>query len=846
MLFLFYGFLAVGVIAVEKIVRAPHQPTSNGSKLLSFTEATQGGSLYPSSKTFNWVQDVRRDGDHITIDSKGALVVENIVTQKQEVLIPSNKVPKPYRQYWVNTNLTKVLWATRSRKQYRYSYFADYVVQDINTGNSEPLVKEQNLDVQYAVWNPTDKYGNIIAFVRNNDMYIWKDGNITRITTNGGPDQFNGVPDWVYEEEILSQRSATWWKPEGDQLAYLSINEKGVPSYRVQYYMDRDNISASTAPAYPRELEIRYPKVGATNPTVKANLLKIDWGVEGPKPLEMKIDEFPPEELIIGEVAWLGERVGVRTFNRVQDQSKFVVYDTRPNNTPYKVVKSQDGTDGWLDNGLVAQYVGQLSGKAGQVWKENFCCEEYYLDKIDLSNWDHLYLFPTNWLQNDPIPITWGDYDVREVLHVDRVRSLIYYTSSERHPTESHVYGISYRTLQKFSISDVTKPGFSSASFSPGGGYYVLSYQGPNVPYQELYSVEDNTSPIRTITNNSRLVTTLNEYKLPMIRYADLKHPTGYNLSAVLRYPANFNASKKYPVLLTPYGGPGAQEVTKRMMSFDFKSYIAADPELEFITFTVDGRGTGMRGRGFRASVSRHLGQYEAEDQIWAAQTLAKQNKWVDSEKIAIWGWSFGGYLSAKVVEADSGTFSLGLITAPVTDWRLYDSMYTERYMGLPSTNSGNYTQTAIRRVDGFKNIAGGVLMQHGLGDDNVHFQNSAALIDLLVGAGVGPDKLQVQYFTDSDHGIGYNGANKFLYRQLAKRLFEEKMRPTKESGPKHQWSIGVNNLSTNRTDFGAKLEAFMAKLDAVGSIEMSPGTSSEEMREEDLSTWLQRRGLAT
>jgi dipeptidyl-peptidase-4 len=636
-------------------------------------------------------------------------------------------------------------------------------------------------------------------------------------------------------------------------LAYLTFNETGVPTYRVQYYMDQKNVTSSVAPSYPRELEIRYPKVGATNPTVKANLLKINWGSEGPKPIELKIAAYPPEEQIIGEVAWLGERIGVRTFNRAQDASKLIVYDTRPNVTlNYKVAKSQEGNDGWLDNSRFIKFIGIISGEAGERWNMNGCCEEYYLDKTDLSNWDHLYLNPTNWFQNDPIPLTWGDYDVRSILFVDRVRHVVYYTSTERHPTESHVYAVSYRTLQKVPLVDTTKPGFYSASFSPGGQYYVLTYSGPNVPYQELYSIDDYTKPLRTITSNQGLVTALSQYKLPMIRYADLRHPLGYNLSAVLRYPANFNASRKYPVLFTPYGGPGSQEVTKRMLPFDFKAYIASDPELEYITYTVDNRGTGYRGREFRGSVARHLGQFEAEDQIWAAQWLARQNKFIDKDKIAIWGWSYGGYLSAKVVEADTGVFSLGLVTAPVSDWRLYDSMYTERFMGLLSTNAANYTETAVRRVAGFKNIAGGVLLQHGTGDDNVHFQNSLALVDTLVGGGVGPDKLQVQYFTDSDHGIAFNGANRFVYKQLAKRLFEEKMRATNGSQPQHQWSRYVDdrNAPLNDTEYEKRVKAFVEKLEKADGSEAGLGWNGTsviqevEMREEDLSTWVQRKGL--
>lgn len=602
---------------------------------------------------------------------------------------------------------------------------------------------------------------------------------------------FNGVPDWVYEEEILETNFALWFNEAGDRLAYLSINETDVQTFRVPYYMDGNNPKASVARPYPRELKIRYPKVGSINPTVKLSLLNVNWGQSGPKSLLIDVNTvtyFEPNDCIVGEVAWLGDRLAARTFNRVQDASKLVLYDTRDNST--KMIKSQEGGDGWIDNTKTMKYVGVIAQYDPlDVWGQNGCCEEYFLDKTDLTNWDHYYLFPTMFAQNDALPVTSGDFDTREILHIDKEAKVIFFTSSEHHATESHLYMVSYRTFERTQITDTSKSGFYSASFTPGSKYIVLNYQGPNVPYQELYAMGDFKNPIRTITSNKDLQEKLKEYKLPIIRYADLKHPAGWNISVMLRYPANFNPDKKYPLLLIPYGGPGSQEVTKKMQSFDFKAYVASDPDLEYFTYTVDNRGTGSRGRLFRTQVAHHLGQMEAEDQIWAATQLARQNKFIDRSKIAIWGWSYGGYLSAKVVETDSGVFSLGLITAPVSDWRLYDSMFTERFMGLPLTNDANYTTTSVRKVAGFKNIAGGVLLQHGTGDDNVHFQNSAALVDTLIGGGVSPDKLQVQYFTDSDHDIGYNGGNRFLYRQLAKRLWEEKVRVVgNETRPSHQW----------------------------------------------------------
>ena len=618
-------------------------------------------------------------------------------------------MPADYYEFWFNADATQILWAIDYTKQYRHSYFANYLVQDVASGEVSPLIPEQDGDIQYAVWSPSAT-DNTIAFVRGNNVYIWRNGTTTQITNDGGPDLFNGVPDWVYEEEIFGTNFVLWFNAAGDQLCYLTTNETGVPTFTVQYWMNHTEPSGSVALSYPDELDLRYPKVGATNPTIAANLLNLNWGAEGPAPKTLPVSGFDASDLIIGEVAWLDSQIAIRIFNRVQSMSKLFLYDTATEAS--QVTREQDGSDGWLDNHLAISYIGD-----GQ-----------FVDQNDLSGYDHFYLYSVNDTAS-PVALTKGDFEVRSLLYVDQARRIAYYTSTEVHPTESHVFGVSLDTAESFNLTDTSQPGFWSASFTQEGNYYVLSYSGPNVPLQQLYAVNDTATPIRTITDNAALIGNLSDYKLPVIEYLDLESPSGFTFSGMLRYPANFDASKKYPILFIPYGGPGAQEVTKRMSAFNFKSYVAADPELEYITFTLDGRGTGFRGRAHRASVNRHLGEFEAEDQIWAAQELSRRYNFIDTDKIQIWGWSFGGYLTAKVVEADSGVFSQGLSTAPVSDWRLYDSMYTERYMGLPDSNFEGYNGTAVRKVDGFKNIAGGVLIQHGTGDDNVHFQVCASLL---------------------------------------------------------------------------------------------------------------------
>ncbi|KAF4212951.1 hypothetical protein CNMCM5878_000582 [Aspergillus fumigatiaffinis] len=754
--------LLVGCAAAIDVPRHPYAPTGSGKKRLTFNETVVKRAISPSAISVEWIS-TSEDGDYVYQDQDGSLKIQSIVTNHTQTLVPADKVPEDAYSYWIHPNLSSVLWATNYTKQYRHSYFANYFIQDVQSMNLRPLALDQSGDIQYAEWSPT---GDAIAFVRGNDVFVWTNASTSQITNDGGPDLFNGVPDWIYEEEILGDRFALWFSPDGAYLAFLRFNETGVPTFTVPYYMDNEEI----APPYPRELELRYPKVSQTNPTVELNLLELRTGERTPVP----IDAFDAKELIIGEVAWLTEKhdvVAVKAFNRVQDRQKVVAVDVASLRT--KTINERDGTDGWLDNLLSMAYIGRIGESK----------EEYYIDISDQSGWAHLWLFPI--AGGEPIALTKGEWEVTGILSIDKSRQLVYFLSTKHHSTERHLYSVSWKTMEITPLVDDTVPAVWSASFSSQGGYYILSYRGPDVPYQDLYAI-NSTAPLRTITSNAAVLDALKQYTLPNITYFELALPSGETLNVMQRLPVKFSPKKKYPVLFTPYGGPGAQEVSKAWQSLDFKAYIASDPELEYITWTVDNRGTGYKGRAFRCQVTSRLGELEAADQVFAAQQAAKL-PYVDANHIAIWGWSYGGYLTGKVIETDSGAFSLGVQTAPVSDWRFYDSMYTERYMKTLESNAAGYNASAIRKVAGYKNVRGGVLIQHGTGDDNVHFQNAAALVDTLVGAGVTPEKLQVQWFTDSDHGIRYHGGSVFLYRQLSKKLYEEKKR--KEKGEAHQWS---------------------------------------------------------
>ena len=740
------------------------------ARTLEFNETVPSSVYSPSSMSVSWTAAGSGDGQYITTNGAGDLIFENIVTGSSETFVPADQLPEDLSEYWISADASRVLVASNATKQYRHSYFADYFILDVESGESTPLVDDQVGDIQYAALAPT---GDAIAFVRGNNLYLRDHGtgDITQVTNDGGPDMFHGVPDWVYEEEIFGDRYTLWFSPDAKFLAFLSFNETGVGTFTIPYYMDNQEL----APVYPDELDLRYPKVGTKNPTVQLNMLSVASADYETVP----VDAFDEDELIIGEVAWVTDAHSAliyRAYNRVQDHDAHVVVD--PVTLSSKTVRERDGTDGWLEQTMAISYVGPLRAS---------CNRTYYVDLSDESGWAHIYLHPVQ--GGDAIQLTKGDWEVSAILKVDTERSLVYYSAAKRHSTERHVYKVSWKTMDVTPLVDDEKAAYWSASFSSGGGYYILSYAGPDVPYQELYAANSTSKPLRTLEDNADFKDAIAELDLPAVSFFELEHPDGYEMNVMEILPVGFDENKKYPVLFTPYGGPNSQSVAKRYPSLDWNMYISSDPELQYITYTVDNRGTAMKGREYRSTVTSQLGKLEPLDQVWAAEELIKKNSFIDANRVGMWGWSYGGYLTAKTLEVDSGVFTMGLITAPVSDWRFYDTMYTERYMKTLQDNEEGYLETRVHNVAGFKNVAGGFSILHGTGDDNVHYQHTAAMVDLLVGAGVSPEKMKMFAFTDSDHGIYYNGADVYIYKYLTERLFDEVERKVDAESMVHQWS---------------------------------------------------------
>ncbi|KAL6231225.1 putative dipeptidyl-aminopeptidase B [Aspergillus navahoensis] len=691
------------------------------------------------------VNDIRQDGK-----TNRVLMKYPTVDVDGRTIKPTATRPSP--------NLKKVLIISHQEKNWRHSYTAKYWIFDVETQTAEPLDPD-NIDgrVQLALWSPKS---DAIAFVRDNNLYLRKlsSKRVVHITKDGGEQLFYGVPDWVYEEEVFSGNSVTWWSEDGSQIAFIRTNESAVPEFPVQYYLSRPS-GKEPRPGlenYPEVREIKYPKAGAPNPFVSLQFYDVEqnevFSIDAP-------DDFEDDDRLIIEVIWAAEgKVLVRTTNRESDILKVFLFDTASRES--KLIRIQDVSEldgGWVEPTQSVRFIPADPDK-GRAY-------DGYIDTVVHEGYDHLAYFTP--LDNpEPIMLTSGKWEVVDApTAVDLTRGLVYFIATKEAPTERHLYRVRLDGSDLKPLTDISEPGYYSVSFSDGAGYALLSYQGPSIPWQSIISTEgDKTTTLKTIEDNTDLSELVAQYALPTEIYRNITID-GFTLQVVERRPPHFNPARKYPVLFHLYGGPGSQTVDRRF-SVDFQSYVAA--ALGYIVVTVDGRGTGFIGRKARCIIRGNIGHYEAIDQIATAKEWARK-PYVDESRMAIWGWSYGGFMTLKTLEQDAGeTFQYGMAVAPVTDWRFYDSVYTERYMHTPQHNPAGYDNTSITDMTALQNNVR-FLVIHGASDDNVHIQNTLTLIDKLDLASV--QNYDVHFYPDSDHSIFFHNAHTMVYERLASWL---------------------------------------------------------------------------
>jgi dipeptidyl aminopeptidase len=701
------------------------------------------------------VDDVRNQGDLSPTPQFTRQVLMKMSSFVVETGGSGSRRPIYPAETWPSTDLKTVLVLSDKQQNWRHSYTGLYWLFNVDTQIGEALdPKNPMARIQLAKWSPK---ADAIAFVRDNNLYLRKLDSaktVLQITKDGGDDFFYGIPDWVYEEEVFSGNTATWWSEDGKYFAFLQTNESQVPTYPIQYFIDRPS---GTRPRpgeenYPEVRDIKYPKAGAPNPIVKLQFYDVAKGNVFSVPIE---GDFPDLDRLITEVVWAGEegKVIVRETNRVSNVMKVVLIDAnaRTGRTVREQdVKALDG--GWFEVSQETTYV--------PADPENNRTHSGYVDTIIVDGYDHLGYFTP--LDNpEPLILTRGEWEVEKAPSaVDLTHNFVYLKGTKESSIQRHIYRVKLDGTGFEAISDTSAEGYYSASFSTGGSYALLDYQGPSIPWQKVISMPGTSGDgfEKVLEDNPFLSKTVDQYELPEMVYQTV-NIDGFELNLVEYRPPHFNEKKKYPVMFHQYQGPGSQTVHKKF-GVDFQTYVAGT--LGYIVVTIDGRGTGLRGRKTRCIVRNNIGSWEAHDQIAAAKMWAEKD-YVDPDRMAIWGWSYGGFMALKTLEMDGGeTFKYGMAVAPVTDWAFYDSIYTERYMDTPQRNEVGYRNTSIHDIESLrKNVR--FLVMHGIADDNVHTQSTYTLLDKLDMAGV--TNYDVHVFPDSDHGIYFHNANIIVYQ---------------------------------------------------------------------------------
>jgi len=759
----------------------PHDPhatstTGHGRKV----ELSQvlDGSWYAHHRSIRWIAGPESE-DGLLLERGGEggrdyLVVEDVryrgeslqtqiahsktLIQKQGFEVGNTFVYVD--EAWPNANHTKVLIQSDWESNWRHSGTGNYWIFDVASQTAEAVDPvHPNLRMQLASWSPA---GDAVVFTRENNMYIrhLDSERVTAITEDGGPELFYGIPDWVYEEEVFQSDSATWWSGDGEFVAFLRTDESSVPEFPVQYYFSRPSGKRPKQgeEQYPDVRRIKYPKAGAPMSVVSLQF----YDVKADEVFTVPIDgDFEDDNRLITEVLWAGRtgKVLVRSTNRESDFLKMILIDARARTgrtVRERDVQALDG--GWFEISETTTFV--------PADPENGRDEDGYIDTVIHEGYDHLaYYTPLD--SSEPKMLTEGNWEVVQApSQVALQQNLAYFISTKDGSTQRHVYTVDLLKGPSSitAVTDTDEIAYYSASFSTSASFMLLTNQGPGIPWQKVRSTPSNTDEGEnldiSIEENANLADLAKKTELP-IKILQTINIDGVDLNLVERRPPHFDDSgkTKYPVLFFLYNGPGFQSVDYRF-AVDFQSYVAS--KLGYIVVTLDGRGTGFLGRETRCIVRGNLGYWEAHDQIAAAKVWAGK-EYVDEERLAIWGWSYGGFMTLKVLEQDAGaTFRYGMAVAPVTDWRFYDSIYTERYMHTPQHNPQGYANASVSNATALAQSTR-FLVMHGASDDNVHFQNTLSLLDKLDLAGVvGYD---VHVFPDSDHSIYFHGANGVVYR---------------------------------------------------------------------------------
>ncbi len=633
-----------------------------------------------------------------------------------------------FSDYSLSADETKALLTTEEESVYRRSSKAYFYLYDLKTGELQPLAEGEKQ--MYATFSPD---GSKVAYVRNNNLYYknLSDMQEVAITTDG---RFNeiiyGSADWVYEEEF-SFAKGFFWSPDSRKIAFYRFDESQVPEYNMQKWG-----KVSDGELYPEDYKFKYPKAGEKNSVV--NILV--YHLADKKVVQMQTGE--EQNIYLPRIYWTAnpDLLAYIRMNRLQNQLELLHADAATGQANTVITEKADT---YVDLDYNDKLIYLKDGKGFLRTSEQDSFKHVYHHKMDGE------------LVRQ---ITSGAWEVSELIGVDEKRNLVYFLSTEDSPLERQFYSINLKGKNKRKLTN--EPGVVSINMNPDFSFYIQSHSSATEPLTVTLHRAPEGELVKTLEDNAALRQKLETYTLNTKEFFDFTSPDGTKLNGYMIRPTDFDATKKYPVLIYVYGGPGSQTVLNNFSTTRevWHSYLA---DQGYLVVSVDNRGTGARGRAFKHLTYAQLGKLEVEDQVHAASYLATM-PYVDSERIGIWGWSYGGYMASLATFTNSDVFKLGIAVAPVTSWRFYDTIYAERYLKTPQENAEGYD--AYSPITHAAKLEGDFLLVHGTGDDNVHFQNAIALQDALIASG---KQFQSFYYPNRNHGIRGGNTSLHLFQMI-------------------------------------------------------------------------------
>ncbi|PIB37205.1 peptidase S9 [Reichenbachiella sp. 5M10] len=711
-------FLALGVTALAQ-------------KKITVEDFTEKGTFrqdYLSS--LNWMNN----GLYYSALENNQILRYNVTTGASDsVIIDGNTLNIKISDYEFSRDESKVLLLTEKSSIYRRSYTAEYFVYSFEGKNLQKLSEKGRQS--YATFSPDN---SMVAFVRDNNLFYVKLVNMSEyaITDDGEFGSIiNGSTDWVYEEELYLTKAFNW-SPDSKKISFFRFDESQVKEYNLQYW---DN-----GAIYPRDYRYKYPKAGEDNAVVEVYIHQL----ESNKNIKVKTGE--ETNVYFPKMQWTqnANTLSLMKLNRLQNRLDIYHVDAQSGDMSLILT---DKSKTYLDVTYAHELIYLNNGTQFLYSTERDGYKHYYLHRIDGQMIN---------------PITKGNWEAETFVGLDQSskKPVLYYLSTEGSSMERHFYKVDLRGKGKTKLS--TKAGMNSVDMSKDFKYYISFNHSATSPREITLVSTKNNKLIKVLKDSKKLKETVAAYGLSEKIYFQIDGADSNQLNAYMLQPANMDSTKQYPVLIYQYSGPGSQNVTNGWSGGHYY-YHQMLVQNGYIVVCVDTRGTGGRGERFKKMTYMNLGKMEVQDLVASAKYLGKM-KFVDAERIGLWGWSYGGHMSSLSMMTGGGVFKAGIAVAPVTNWRFYDTIYTERYMRTPQENPEGYDSNSPNTYA--QQLEGNFLLIHGTGDDNVHFQNAVALQEKLIQANKQFDSF---YYPDKAHSLYGGKTRTHLYTMMANWIME-------------------------------------------------------------------------